>query len=153
MTDLVTLLEPITRFVADLDAADPKKCEAALEARFPSSSPAVKSIRDAAFAALAAGTLCTKGEPGMKFSRVLKPQDSPTGASIDAVYMENAAGPAHTHPNGEFCLCLAEAGAPTFENRAATWIVMPKGSRHVPTVANGKMLILYWLPAGAVAWG
>ncbi len=155
MTDLVTLLDPITRFVATLDASDPKGCESRLEARFPANAAAIVALRDAAFAALAAGTLCTKGEPGMKFSRVQKPQESPTGASIDAVWMENAAGPAHTHPNGEFCLCLPDPkapGAPTFESRAATWIVMPKGSRHVPTVANGRMLILYWLPAGAVTW-
>ena len=41
----------------------------------------------------------------------------------------------------------------TFEARSDTWIVMPSGSRHTPTVAGGSMLILYWIPDGAVEWG
>lgn len=153
MSDLLPLLKPVSEFVGTLDAADPAGAERALNERFPAGSAEVRAIRDAAFAALARGELCDRGEPGMRFSRVVKPKDDPVGCSVDAVYMENAAGPAHTHPNGEFCLCFGDDGAPTFEDRGDTWIVMPSGSRHVPTVKDGRMLILYWLPEGAVAWG
>ena len=153
MSELKALLEPVTKFVATLDAADPAACERALNAKFPATSPEIKAIATAAHAAAAAGTICMKGEPNLKFSRVVKPAESSTGASIDAVLMDDVAGPVHTHPNGEFCLCLPVSGQPTFEQRAATWIVMPKGSRHVPTVKSGKMLILYWLPEGACVFG
>ena len=152
MTDLKALTDPISTFIEGLDAADPAACEAALNEKFPPGSPAVTALRDAAWAAADAGAICDKGEPGMQFSRVAKPDATPGGASIDAVLMENGAGPAHTHPNGEFCLCFGD-GAATFEDRTDTWIVMGAGSRHVPEVKNGKMLILYWLPEGAVAWG
>ncbi len=153
MSDLKTLLAPISTFVAGLDASDPQACEAALNERFPSDDPVVTAVRDAARAAVRDGTICNRGEPGMQFSRVVKPADDPAGCSVDAVLMENAAGPAHTHTNGEFCLCLPENEGAKFEDRTDRWIVMPKGSRHVPTVRNGKMLILYWLPGGAVEWG
>ncbi len=152
MSDLKPLLDPISEFVATLDASDPAACEAALNERFPADGEAVTALRDAAYAAAEAGTLCDRGEPGMRFSRVAKPDATPGGASIDAVLMEDAAGPPHTHPNGEFCLCLGD-GRSTFEDRTDTWIVLPKGSRHVPTVKEGRMLILYWLPEGAVTWG
>jgi len=147
------LLAPISEFVKTLDAADPAACEKALNDKFPPDSNAVQQIATAARAALVAGTLCSRGEPGMQFSRVIKPELDAAGCSVDAVLMEESAGPPHTHPNGEFCLCIHESGTPTFEDRGDTWIVMPKGSRHVPTVKDGRMLILYWLPDGAVTWG
>lgn len=152
MTDLKTLLEPISKFVAGLDARDPAACERALTEAFPPDSDDVQAIRQAAFAAVEAGTLCNKGEPGMQFSRLSKPDETPGGCSIDAVLMENAKGPAHTHTNGEFCLCFGE-GEAKFENRPDCWVVMQSGSRHVPEVKDGRMLILYWLPEGAVVWG
>lgn len=152
MSELTSLLEPVSRFVAELDATDPAACERALNERFPPDSPEIAAVRAAARAAVAAGTLCNRGEAGVHYSRVARAAD-PGGCSIDAVLMENAAGPPHTHVNGEFCLCLPETEGARFEDRTDTWIVMAKGSRHVPEVKNGRMLILYWLPAGAVEWG
>lgn len=153
MSELKPLLTTVSEFVATLDGNDPDAAEAALNRHFPADGAVVLAIRDAALAAQRAGALCTKGEPGMQFARVVKPADDPVGCSVDAVFMEDAEGPAHTHPNGEFCLCIHDTGTPTFEGRADTWIVMKSGSRHVPTVKNGRMLILYWLPEGAVTWG
>ena len=42
----------------------------------------------------------------MRFSRVVKPQDDAGGCSIDAVFMQDSAGPVHTHTLGEACLCF-----------------------------------------------
>jgi len=150
--DLKTLLAPISRVVRGLDLTNPAACEGALQAAFPPSSPAIAEIRTAALAALEAGTICQRGEAGMKFSRVVKPEQDAAGCSIDAVFMTDASGPVHTHTKGEVCLCIPTQGAPTFEGRGDTWIVMHAGSRHVPTVRGGSMLILYWWPDGAVAW-
>ena len=152
MSDLKTLLEPISRFVPELDLADAAGAEAALNERFPAGSAEIAAIRESAFAALAAGEIAERGEAGMKWGRLSKPQDTPGGASIDAVHMSDSSGPAHTHTKGEVCLCFGESDGATFEGRGDTWIVMPAGSRHEPTVKNGSMLILYWLPEGAVEW-
>lgn len=153
MSELKSLLEPISTFVATLDASNPEACERALNAKFPITSDAVQALAKAAMMAVTSGAICNRGEPNLKYSRVVKPAESSRGVSIDAVLMDDVAGPVHTHPNGEFCLCLPITGQPTFEARAATWIVMPKNSRHVPTVRAGKMLILYWLPQGACVFG
>ena len=61
-----------------------------------------------------------------------------------------APGPMHVHPQGEIDLCFAEDGEPTFDGQPPGWVVYPPGSKHVPTVAGGKMLILYLLPGGAI---
>ena len=152
LTQLTELLEPISRLVPSLDAGDPKAAEARLNQEFPGDSERVLQIREAAMAAVEAGVLCHKGAPGMQFSRLSKPEATTGGCSIDAVLMENSAGPAHTHTLGEFCLCLPLTEGATFEDRSDVWIVMPTGSRHVPEVKLGRMLILYWLPEGAVSW-
>ena len=150
MTDLKTLLAPISTFVKGLDLSDAKVAEAALNAKFP---PATTTpIRAAALQALAAGTICDKENGGIKFSRVSKPKDDPGGCSIDAVFMRDCAGPVHTHTKGEACLCFATEGKPAFDGRTETWVVMRSGSRHMPTVQGGAMLILYWWPEGAVEW-
>ena len=86
----------------------------------------------------------------MQFARVIKPADDPAGCSVDAVFMENAEGPAHTHPNGEIDLCFAVSGDPRFDGAPEGWTVYPPGSWHVPTVEGGAMDILYFLPGGAI---
>lgn len=152
MSDLKTLLMPISKAVKTMDLTDIKKAEAELNKMFPPASPEIQQIKKLAEEALASGAICGRGEPGMKFSRVVKPQDDAGGCSIDAVFMENSSGPVHTHTKGEVCLCFPQSGEPAFEGRRDTWIVMHAGSRHVPTVTGGAMLILYWWPEGAVAW-
>jgi hypothetical protein len=152
MSDLKSLLAPISKVVKTLDLADIAKAEAELNRLFPPNSPEIQQIRTLAVESLRAGALCNRGEANMKFSRVVKPQDDAGGCSIDAVYMDRSSGPVHTHTKGEVCLCFPLEGDARFEGRGDTWIVMHSGSRHVPTVTGGAMLILYWWPEGAVSW-
>ncbi len=152
MSDLKSLLAPVSRRVKTLDLSKPAEAEAILNREFPPTGPAVGAIAAAARAALSAGTICHRGDPGMRFSRVVKPEADEGGCSIDAVHMASSSGPVHTHTKGEVCLCLPEDASATFEHRRETWMVLPPGSRHVPTVRDGTMLILYWWPEGAVAW-
>ena len=65
----------------------------------------------------------------------------------------SGAGAAHTHPNGEVSICFPTEGDPPFEGYADGWVVKAPGSSHIPTVTGGKMLILYFLPEGAMEWG
>jgi hypothetical protein len=150
---LASMLAPVSTFVNGLDLSKPADAEARLAKEFPPEGPFVAAVRDRARAALAAGEICQKGENGMKFSRVAKPEADPGRCSIDAVHMDRAKGPFHTHLRGEVCLCLPDDATATFEGRRATWMVLPVGSRHEPRVDHGSMLILYWWPEGAVAWG
>lgn len=89
--------------------------------------------------------------PNVKFGRVAKPSDTTHQLSIDAVEMYGEAAE-HTHPNGEVSFCVALDGEPTFMGEPPGWVVVPPGSRHVPTVRNGTMRILYFLPGGAMIW-
>jgi hypothetical protein len=153
MADLKSLLAPVSKVVVQLDLTQPPAAEAELNRQFPPAGAVVEALATAAREALAAGTICQRGEPGMKFSRVLKPEQDVAGCSIDAVYMNSSKGPWHTHLKGEVCLCLPDSPSAQFEGRSAAWMVLPVGSRHEPTVTGGAMLILYWWPEGAVAWG
>lgn len=153
MSQLTDLLEPISLFVPELDLSDAADAERRLNERFPPGSTELSAIGRAAFEAVAAGLIAERGEPGMKWGRVSKPGATPGGCSIDAVHMKDSSGPPHTHDTGEVCLCLPENQGASFEDRSETWVVMPAGSRHVPTVRNGSMLILYWIPEGKVTWG
>ena len=71
--------------------------------------------------------------------------------SIDVVEFEGPAAE-HVHPQGEVSLCFVRSGAPRFDGRGPGFVVLPPGSRHVPTVEGGRMLIAYFLPDGAVEW-
>lgn len=152
MSELKSLLEPISRFVTTLDLSDTAAAEAALAAEFPADGEVVRGIETGARAGVEEGTVCHRGEDGMRFSRIVKPEADVANCSIDAVYMSDAKGPRHTHTKGEVCLCLPDSKDATFEGRQATWMVLPPGSTHEPTVAGGSMLILYWWPDGAVSW-
>ena len=68
---------------------------------------------------------------------------------IGAVVMTGP-GPRHRHPLGEVDYCVRLEGEPTFDGRAPGWVVLPTDSTHVPTVADGKMLIVYLLPEGSI---
>ncbi|MEC7947559.1 MAG: DUF4863 family protein, partial [Myxococcota bacterium] len=89
---------------------------------------------------------------GVRFGRLTKATTASRGFSIDAVDM-NGPGPGHVHPNGEVDLCFALDGAPTFDGNPPGWTSYAPGSWHVPTVAGGRMAILYFLPDGAIRFG
>lgn len=145
------LLQPLLVFMGDLDPADPRAAER-LEAHFPLVGGGLEAIAAAFDEGLADNWLCHRdGGPGVSYSRVRKAL-GPEDLSVDAVRMSGP-GPGHTHPAGEFDLCFAAEGEPTFDGRPPGWTVYPPGSWHVPTVAGGTMNILYFLPGGAITFG
>lgn len=153
MQDLASMLAPISRRVSSLDLSDARAAEQELHRSFPPDSEDMRRLAGEVHKAAAEGRICDRGEEGLRYSRVLKPEQDQAGCSVDAVLMEDSAGPPHTHTKGEVCLCLPESGEARFEGRSDPWIVLPPGSRHVPRVEGGRMLILYWWPEGAVKWG
>ena len=141
----VELLRPLAAALQglDVDAAD---AAVQVERRAPFAGLLVKAVRDAAFANLGSDWLLPKAQGGIRFGRVAKEL---LGFSVDAVLMD-VPGPKHRHGNGEIDLCLTTKGEPRFDGEPAGWVVYGKGSVHVPTVKGGEMLILYFLPGGAI---
>lgn len=101
-------------------------------------------------AGVAEGWLCNREGGGIKYGRIFKPAEDLHGFSVDVVDMADIAGPHHVHPNGEIDLVMPIEGDATFDGRPAGWVVMPPGSAHRPTVRQGRALVLYLLPQGAI---
>lgn len=100
----------------------------------------------------AEGWLCNREGGGIRYGRIFKPADDLHGFSVDVVDMQNLAGPHHSHPNGEIDLLMPLEGDALFDGRPAGWIVYPPGSAHRPTVSQGRALVMYLLPAGAITF-
>ena len=120
-----------------------------LNRRFDPSGAEAQSLNAALEGLLAGGAIADPGALPVMWSRVTKATEESQGFSIDVVRMSGP-GPRHRHPKGEVNYCLAREGTPTFDGSPAGWVVMPPDSVHVPTVADGEMLIVYLLPEGAM---
>jgi len=144
-SDLAELLV----FASGLDLSQASASRKALEEAFPFEGDFVRSVAERLRRGVAAGTLCDRGRPPVRYSRVFPASPASSGLSADAVLM-SAPGPRHRHPGGEIDLCFAEEGNPRFDGREPGWVVYAPGSVHVPTVEGGIMLILYLLPGGAI---
>ena len=139
------LLRPLAQklIAVDVDAPD---AAAQAERAVPFAGGEVAAVRAAALANVDSGWLLPKAQGGIRFGRVCKDL---LGFTVDAVLMD-VPGPRHRHGNGELDLCFATKGEPRFDGHPEGWVVYGKGSVHVPTVRGGEMLILYFLPGGAI---
>lgn len=144
-----TLL-PVIEHIKTLDLSDAQAARESLSAKFPMDAEFGDDLRALANTALGDGSICDREAGPSQFSRVAKP-DQADGYSIDAVALWGD-GPWHKHTKGEVNAMLALEGAPTFCGHREGWAVFPPGSDHVPSVKDGKMLIFYMLPDGAVEW-
>ena len=143
---LIAALTPVAEALVGLSLEDEEAARAQLAARLPLSSPEVQALRSAAEAGAASGWLMPREAGGVRFGRATKDL---LGFSVDAVLMDGP-GPRHRHPQGEIDLCFAREGSPRFDGEPEGWVVYGPDSVHVPTVSQGKMLILYFLPGGAI---
>ncbi|MGJ7509275.1 DUF4863 family protein [Variovorax sp. GT1P44] len=113
-------------------------------------TPSFANLKQACIDGVAEGWLCEREGGGIRYGRVFKAEDALSRFSVDVVDMRDIAGPHHTHPNGEIDLIMPLEGDATFDGRPAGWCVYPAGSAHHPTVAQGRALVLYLLPEGAI---
>ena len=148
---LMVALAPILRQLASCDPSQPDLAHQ-LDQQFPLDGEILTVVRKLLENGLSEGWLCPRGEPGMSYGRLSKVSPDSHGFSIDAVHM-NQPGPGHHHPMGEIDLCFALSGTPRFDGRKPGWTCYPPGSWHIPTVTDGEMLILYFLPDGAIRFG
>ncbi len=157
---LVETLGPFLQQVAALPLDDCRDREAAnalmarLEQALPADGPDARRLGDALREGVEQGWLCDRGEPSARFCRLGKATAATHDLSIDLVCLE---GPArrHRHPRGEVTLGFTVDPASTgarFDDFPPGWVVMPADSTHTPTVTGPRMLLLYFLPGGAMDW-
>jgi hypothetical protein len=124
--------------------------EAALNRDFSADDTWFKTAFSLCRKGVSEGWLCSREGGGIKFGRAVPASEHTHGFSIDVVEMQDLAGPHHSHPNGEIDLIMPLDTAAEFDGKGAGWMVYEPGSAHRPTVANGKALVLYLLPEGAI---
>ncbi len=107
-------------------------------------------IFDACREGVKAGWMCGREAGGIRYGRVIKPDAAIAGFSVDVVDMDRIRGPHHLHPNGEIDLLMPLEGEAKFDGAAAGWRVYGPGTAHYPTVSEGRALVLYLLPQGAI---
>ncbi|MEE9392529.1 MAG: DUF4863 family protein [Planctomycetota bacterium] len=140
------LLRPLATDLTAVDIEDGKQVGDDLNETHPLDSESLQKIRKEAIAGWKEGWLMPKEAGSVKFGRVAKDLQ---GFSVDAVLMSTP-GPRHRHPNGELDLCFAIDGTPKFDGQPEGWVCYPPDSTHIPTVTDGTMLILYFLPGGEI---
>jgi len=146
--DFAQLMLRAVRIVEDhpIDAA----LELKLNQELPAAGEDFQRIFQTCHEAVAAGWMCQRSAAGIRFGRVIKPGGLLGRFSVDVVEMNDVVGPVHAHPNGEIDMIMPLDKKAKFDGRGAGWMVYPPGSRHAPTVTEGKALILYLLPHGAI---
>lgn len=131
---------------APLDAS----LEAHLNADHGPGSAMFEALFEACRTGIKDGWMCNRAGGGIRYGRVLKATDATHGFSVDMVDMESVAGPHHVHPNGEIDLIMPLTAGARFDSYPAGWCVYEAGSAHRPTVSDGRALVLYLLPQGAI---
>ena len=147
--DLQAALQPIIAHLSLANVNNHADLQQEMNQLFPMNSSAIIRIKSLVDEGLSSGWLCPREANGIRFGRVCKSSDESSGFVVDAVDMDKP-GPGHTHPEGEIDLCFALEGTPLFDGNPPGWTVYPPGSWHIPTVENGRMSILYFLPKGAI---
>ena len=142
------LMKQVTDHIGErpLDSA----LEADLNRAFQANGEVYSRILDTCRAAIAAGWMCEREAGGIKYGRVIKSAPDMRGYSVDVVDMDAVRGPHHRHPNGEIDLVMPLTEDAKFDGRGAGWVVYAPDSAHFPTVTEGRALVLYLLPQGAI---
>jgi len=129
-----------------LDAA----LQETLNAVFPPQGDVFSRLRELCHTGSAEGWLCAREAGGIRYGRAVKPGTETHGFSVDVVAMEDIAGPFHAHPQGEIDMIIPVTENALFDGHGEGWLVYEPGSRHYPTVTQGKAFVLYLLPAGEI---
>lgn len=143
-----TLISRLTGEIAGVPLGS--SLEAHLNADHGPGSDMYEALFNACKTGIKDGWLCNREGGGIRYGRVLKATDATHGFSVDVVDMENIAGPHHVHPNGEIDLIMPLTKGASFDANPAGWCVYEPGTGHRPTVSDGRALVLYLLPQGAI---
>jgi len=124
--------------------------QAFLNENFPPGGEAFDDLAELCRQGIEEGWLCDRDQGGIRFGRILKPGPGTSGFSVDVVLMADIRGPYHGHPQGEIDMIIPEIAGARFDGSGQGWLVYEAGSAHYPTVSDGKAIVLYLLPEGAI---
>jgi hypothetical protein len=149
-SQLLQSISPILDYIKDKEI-DAKLAEG-LKNSFPIESKYMQQIKLDCKSGIDEGWLCPRDGTNLSYGRLVKTSRDTNNFGIDTVDMKGQ-GPGHLHPLGEIDLCFSLEGNPTFDGNTEGWTVYPPNTWHIPTVTNGRMVILYFLPDGAIKFG
>ena len=144
--NLQNAIQPILDHLNSCDLSSEHLCSD-LNQTFPITS--LSHIRKLVEDGIKDGWFAPKSGRNLTYGRLVKPSEKSHGFSVETVDM-TATGPGHTHPQGEIDLCFSLDGTPSFDGNPEGWTCYPPNSWHIPTVSNGRMAILYFLPEGSI---
>ena len=151
MSTALETFEPLLSFL-QTQAVD-TQLQYTLSEKFPLSSGLIQDIRSWCLASVNDGSVRMRGPKSLRFGNLLHQKRNNYGFRIDIVDMTGV-GPGHLHPLGEINLCFSventDDGGTSFDGISEGWVVKQPGSWHKPTVSNGRMVIVYFLPKGKV---
>jgi hypothetical protein len=148
---LKEFLQPILITLSETKITEPQKAMDMLHRTWPIHR--LSLLRTLLDTASTEGWLTPNTGPhDLSYGRLQKVGEHSANFSVDVVEMSHT-GPEHTHPQGEVNLCLSLTGTPKFDGHPPGWVVFPPRSHHTPTVTDGRMRILYFLPGGEIQWG
>ena len=124
--------------------------ESFLNENFPPGGEAFDDLAELCRQGIDEGWLCDNEHGGIRFGRIIKHGPETSGFSVDVVLMDNIQGPYHGHPNGEIDMVIPETADARFDGQGQGLKVYAAGSEHYPTVTDGKAIVLYLLPDGAI---
>ena len=148
--ELIQHLHPILSFLSTNPISS--TLEEKLKAHFPLQSEYMQTIKRLCVTGSINGWLCPRKGQDLTYGRLIKTSPETFDFGIDTVTMSSV-GPGHTHPHGEIDLCFTMDGHPTFDNNPEGWTIYEPNTWHIPTVTGGTMVILYFLPNGAISFG
>ena len=124
--------------------------QAYLEENFPPGGEAFDDLATLCRQGIDEGWLCENEHGGIRYGRIIDAGDDMHGFSVDVVLMDDVRGPYHGHPNGEIDMIIPESPDAKFDGQGQGWMVYEAGTEHYPTVTDGKAIVLYLLPGGAI---
>lgn len=147
---LVAMLSRLKNDLHGLNLNRPEASTSLLHAKYPLGGDYLVEVRRLCERGLEAGWLVVNDVQTPRLASLAKPAKH-FPYSIDASHLSGD-GLGHVHPKGEVNLCWGVSGKPKFCGAEPGWVVYPPGSRHVPSVVGGTMLVLNFLPDGEIAW-
>ena len=151
MSTVIETFEPLLSFL-QTQTVD-TQLQYTLSKKFPLSSALIQNIKSWCLHSINDGSVRMRGPKSLRFGNLLHQKRNEYGFRIDIVDMTGV-GPGHVHPLGEINLCFTientGSGGTSFDGISEGWVVKQPGSWHKPTVRNGRMVIVYFLPKGKV---
>ena len=146
--EFVEVVRSITNRIAGrpLDGA----LQSFLDQNFPPGGEAFDDLATLCRQGIDEGWLCDNEHGGIRFGRIVDAGEETGGFSVDVVLMDDVRGPYHGHPNGEIDMIIPESRDAKFDGKGQGWMVYEAETEHYPTVTDGKAIVLYLLPGGAI---